>query len=204
MNGMAATDETAPAAPPFPELETARLRLCRITMDEADWFLRHFSVPEIVFGQGHAAPKDLEDAREQLALYIVDLFAGGGGLRWGIALMGSDVLIGSAGLYDWDREVRSAEAGYDLDPSHWGRGIMTEAMIAILDYGFDVMELNRVQVLAMPRNGRSLRLAERLGFVREGVLRDHGHDETGALCDDVVLSLLSHEWRARTRRGSPG
>ena len=51
---------------------------------------------------------------------------------------------------------------------------MSEALTAILDYGFDVMDLNRVQVLAMPRNARSLRLAERLGFVREGVLREHG------------------------------
>ena len=71
---------------------------------------------------------------------------------------------------------------------------MTEALAAILDYGFDVMGLNRVQVLAMPGNARSLRLAERLGFVREGVLREHGHDESGSLVDDVVLSLLCREW----------
>ena len=170
-------------------------------MDDADWFLRHFSVPEIAHGQGYAAPAGLDEAREQLALYIVDLYKRGDGLRWGIALKGSDDLIGSAGLYDWDREVRSAEAGYDLLPSHWGRGIMSEALTAILDYGFDVMDLNRVQVLAMPRNARSLRLAERLGFVREGVLREHGHDESGALVDDVVLSLLRREWKARTARG---
>lgn len=195
------TTTDGPHPPPFPELETARLRLREITMDDAKWFLRHFSVPEIVRGQGYAAPTGLDEAREQLALYVVDLYRRGGGLRWGISLKGSDELIGSAGLYDWDREVGSAEAGYDLLPSHWGKGIMTEAMTAVLDHGFDVMGLNRVQVLAMPRNDRSLRLAERLGFVREGVLRDHGHDETGALVDDVVLSLLRREWEAQTKRG---
>lgn len=190
-----------PLPPPFPALETDRLRLREVTIDEADWFLRHFSTPEIVRGQGYPAPADLDEARRQLALYLVDLYARGGGLRWGITLKGSDELIGSAGLYDWDREVRSAEAGYDLLPSQWGMGIMTEAMTAVLDYGFDVMDLNRVQILAMPRNERSLRLAERLGFVREGVLREHGHDETGALVDDVVLSLLRREWKARTTGG---
>lgn len=196
---MTVTD--GPHPQPFPELATARLRLREITMDDVEWFLRHFAVPEIVHGQGYAAPAGLDEAREQLALYIVDLYKRGDGLRWGIAFMGSDDLVGSAGLYDWDREVRSAEAGYDLVPSHWGRGIMTEALTAILDYGFDVMGLNRVQVLAMPRNARSLRLAERLGFVREGVLREHGHDESGALVDDVVLSLLRREWKARTAGG---
>ena len=91
-------------------------------MDDSEWFLRHFSVPEIEHGQGYAAPAGLDEAREQLALYIVDLYKRGDGLRWGILLKGSDDLIGSAGLYDWDREVRSAEAGYDLPPLPLGQG----------------------------------------------------------------------------------
>jgi ribosomal-protein-alanine N-acetyltransferase len=184
----------------FPELETARLRLREVTMDDAAWYLAHFSTPEIAWGQGYPAPSGIEGAREELARFIVDLFAREEGLRWGIALKGAHALIGSAGLYDWDREVGSAELGYDLDPVHWGQGIMTEALSAILSHAFDVMALNRVQVLVMPRNERSLRLVERLGFVREGVLRRHGHDETGALCDDVVLSLLREEWDAARRR----
>lgn len=222
----------------FPELETARLRLREITVDDLGWFMRHFSIPEICHGQGYPPPVDLDEARRQLGQYVVDLYAEGKGLRWGItlneaaatgdrsgrgtaaaadrsgganALAGganaladganalADVgdLIGSAGLYDWDREVRMAEAGYDLDPAYWGRGIMTEAMTAILAYGFEVMGLNRIQLVAMPRNTASLALAERLGFVREGVLRDHGHDETGALVDDVMCSMLRPEWEAR-------
>jgi ribosomal-protein-alanine N-acetyltransferase len=186
--------------PAFPKLETERLHLREITMDDAEWFLAHFSTPEIVWGQGHPAPGGIEDAREQLARYIVDLFAQGRGLRWGIVLEGADALIGSAGLYDWDREIGSAELGYDLDPRHWGRGIMTEALRAILGFAFEVMRLDRVQALAMPRNERSLRLVERLGFTREGVLRHHGHDETGAVCDDVILSLLRDEWGATAMR----
>ena len=110
-------------------------------------------------------------------------------------MKGDDALVGSAGFDDWDREVGSAETGLRPRPGHWGKGIMTEALTAILDHGFDAMGLNRVQVLVMPRNQRSLRLAGRLGFVREGVLRDHGVDETGAVCDNVVLSLLRREWR---------
>jgi ribosomal-protein-alanine N-acetyltransferase len=169
-------------------------------MEDVDWFLAHFSTPEIVRGQGFPAPDGIEGAREELARYVVDLFAQREGLRWGISIRDRAGLIGSAGLYDWDREVGSAELGYDLAPAHWGRGIMTETLRAILAYGFTTMELNRVQVLVMPRNERSLRLAEGLGFVREGVLRDHGVDETGTVCDDVVLSLLRREWRAAAVR----
>jgi len=186
--------------PLFPELETERLRLREITMDDAEWLLEHFSTPEIAWGQGHPAPRGIEGAREELARYIVDLFAQGKGLRWGIALEGADALIGSAGLYDWDREIGSAELGYDLDPRHWGHGIMTEALTAILGFAFEAMRLDRIQVLAMPRNERSLRLVERLGFTREGLLRHHGRDETGAVCDDVILSLLRDEWGATAMR----
>jgi ribosomal-protein-alanine N-acetyltransferase len=193
-------DDPHVTIPAFPELKTARLRLREITMDDADWFLAHFSAPEVVYGQGFPAPDGIEGAREGLARYVVDLFARRQGLRWGICLRGDDALIGSAGFYDWDRKVGSAELGYDLAPAHWGKGIMAEALRAILDYAFATMELNRVQVLVMPRNERSLRLAARLGFVREGVLRDHGVDETGATCDDAVLSLLRREWQAAAVR----
>jgi ribosomal-protein-alanine N-acetyltransferase len=184
----------------FPELETKRLRLREITMDDAAWYLSHFSLPEIACGQGFPAPADIGVARDELARFIVDLRARGEGLRWGISLKGEDTLIGSAGFYDWDRRVGSAEMGYDLRPAFWGRGVMTEAATAILDHGFDGMGLNRVQVLVMPRNERSLGLAGRLGFVREGVLRDHGLDETRAVCDDVVLSLLRRESARAARR----
>ena len=91
--------------------------------------------------------------------------------------------------------MRSAEFGYDLRPEYWGRGLMTEALTAILDFAFTRLDLNRAQIVLMPRNGHSRRLAERLGFTEEGTLREHDLDERGALCDDVVFSLLAREWR---------
>ena len=112
-------------------------------------------------------------------------------------------LIGSAGFYDWDGEVRSAEFGYDLRPEYWGRGLMAEALTAILDFAFGRLGLNRAQVLLMPRNRRSRRLVERLGFTEEGTLREHDFDERGELCDDVVFSLLAREWSER-RTSSAG
>lgn len=199
--------------PGFPELTTPRLKLRRVTLDDVGWYLDHFSIPEIVAGQGCAPPADLEAAREQLQRYFVDSFEQHRGIRWGLVLRedaaeaaagdgaetGSPAapLIGSAGFYDWNAEVRSAEFGYDLRPEYWGRGLMAEALGAILDFAFTRLGLNRAQILLMPRNLRSRRLAERLGFTEEGVLREHDLDERGELCDDVVFSLLAREWRGR-------
>ena len=60
---------------PFPELQTERLDLREVSTDDAEWFLAHFSTPEIVYGQGFPAPADIGEARAQMAKYIVDPFA---------------------------------------------------------------------------------------------------------------------------------
>ena len=192
----------------FPKLTTERLLLRQVTLGDAEWYLEHFSVPEIVWGQGCAPPEGIEAAREQTTRYFVESFEQRRGMRWGLVLKedlahagapdAGAPLIGSAGFYDWDAEVRSAEFGYDLRPEYWGRGLMAEALTAILDFAFGSLGLNRAQVLLMPRNLRSRRLVERLGFTKEGALREHDFDERGELCDDVVFSLLAREWRART------
>jgi ribosomal-protein-alanine N-acetyltransferase len=201
----------------FPVLETERLTLREVTADDAPWYLAHFSRPEIVQGQGYAPPADLEAARRELHEYFTRLFSRHAGLRWGLELRAgagesggaadggsaeatgpeAGALIGSAGLYDWDEEVRSAEIGYDLDPAYWGRGLMAEALSAIFDFAFTQLDANRLQAIAIPGNSASRSLLERLGFTQEGVLREHGHDEHGGLVDDVMYSLLRREWRTK-------
>ncbi len=183
----------------FPELQTSRLRLREIGPGDVAWYLRHFSRKEIVQGQGFPAPKGLSGARKELKLYIIDLFNNRNGFRWGIELKEEDALIGSCGYYKWVKpEGRQAEIGYDLDPEYWGRGIMTEALTAIVEFGFRRMRLNRIELLALPHNRNSIRLARRLGFVREGRMREHGMDERGRPADDVLFSLLKRDWLDRT------
>jgi ribosomal-protein-alanine N-acetyltransferase len=175
----------------FPELETERLVLREVTIADAEWYLEHFSRKEIVQGQGFPAPKGMKEAREELQLYFVDLFKERLGFRWGIELKAVGGLIGSCGYYKWLKpDGRQAEIGYDLDPPYWGQGIMTEALIAIIDFGFQKMKLNRIELLVMPRNKRSIGLAGKLGFKKEGVLREHGFDENMRPVDDVIFSMI--------------
>jgi ribosomal-protein-alanine N-acetyltransferase len=181
----------------FPVLKTRRLVLKQVTVKDAPWYFEHFNTKEIVEGQDHGGPRDLSEARAELKLYFTDNFRRRSGIRWGITLRGDDKLIGSAGFYKWIQPERyQAEMGYDLDPACWGKGIMTEALSAIIQYGFDNMGLHRIEVLISHHNRRSQLLIRRLGFKREGVLRDHYFVE-GRFSDDVIFSLLKEELKAR-------
>jgi len=176
--------------PEFSELETPRLHLREITADDTAWYLAHFSRPEIVRGQGFAAPADLEAAARELRTYVLDLFALRAGFRWGIAVRDTRELIGSLGFYRWvDEPFPRAEVGYDLDPGWWGRGLMSEALRAILAFGFERMGLARVEAYVMTDNEPSCRLLERLGFERDALLPRHGEDEHGRPCDEFRFVL---------------
>ena len=182
----------------FPVLRTKRLVLREVTRKDARWYFKHFNTWEIIDGQEHVGPRNMKEAREELELYFVDNFRDGTGIRWGVTLSGNDELIGSVGFYKWRKESSQAEAGYDLDPRYWRMGIMTEAMTAIIRYGFGAMRLNRIEVLISPRNRNSLRLVRRLGFKNEGVLREH-YFYKGKFTDDVLFSLIKREWPPRLR-----
>ena len=177
--------------PEFPELETPQLHLREITADDTAWYLAHFSRAEIVRGQGFAAPVDLEVAARELRTCVLDLFAFRAGFRWGIALSGTRELIGSLGFYRWmDEPCAQAEIGYDLDPEWWGRGLMSEALRAVLAFGFERMELARVEACVMTDNERSCRLLARLGFYRDAFLQRHGENEHGQPCDELRFVMV--------------
>lgn len=189
------------AFPAFPELTTERLILRELTAADAGWYLRHFSRPEIVSGQGYPPPADLAAAEAELRTFVLDLFRARKGFRWGIATRDDPELIGSAGLYKWvDGPLRQAELGYDLDPAAWGRGYMREALGAILDFAFGPMRLERVEAFVLASNERSQRVLDRLGFQRVALLPDHGEDEHGRLRDEWHFGLRHDEW---SRSGAP-
>lgn len=184
----------APASAPFPTLQTERLVLREITLDDAEFWVRNFSDPEVVELTAWEPPRDLDAAKDEITQYCIRPFREATGIRWGIALRGGPDLIGTLGYHQWVREgAHRARMGYDLLREHRRRGIMTEAMRAVLAYGFTAMGLHRVEVLTDPVNTASIRLAERLGFHRDGTLRENTYFR-GRFIDDVVFSLLRQEW----------
>jgi ribosomal-protein-alanine N-acetyltransferase len=182
----------------FPVLRTRKLVLREVTAKDTPWYFKHFNTWEIVDGQEYPGPKDMKVARRELKLYFTDNFRNDTGIRWGITLKGSDDLIGSAGLYKWTKKTSQVETAYDLDPKYSGQGIMTEAMTAIIQYAFEVMKVNRIEALVSTRNKGSLGLVRRLGFRKEGTLREHDF-YNGKFTDDFLFSLLKRDWRHRHR-----
>jgi len=177
----------------FPQLETDRLILREMTSDDVGFYFRHFNNDKIVEGCCFPGPKTLEAAKEELERYCIKPFKENRGIRWGIVRKGGNELIGTCGYYDWIKTACRAEIGYDLDPAYWGQGIMTEALRAMLKYGFEKMGLNRIQAIIDSKNTRSLKLVHRLGFKKEGVFRERSYFN-GHFLDDVCFSFLKKEW----------
>lgn len=102
-------------------------------------------------------------------------------------------VVGGVRLYLTDAPGRIAGTGLNLARTHWGRGYATEAWNAVLDYAFERAALHRVYATADSRNLASIRVLEKLGMSREGVLRQH-HLHRGEYADEVVYGILSSEW----------
>lgn len=85
------------------------------------------------------------------------------------------------------------EIGYATRRDRWRRGLTTDAVVTMLGFAFETLELHRIQAACGPENTASRALLERLGFQREGVMRDHVFTN-GAWRDSILYSLLSHEW----------
>lgn len=177
----------------FPQLETDRLILREMALDDVEFYFRHFDNDKVIEGCCFLGPKSLEAAKKELELYCIRTFKENRGIRWGIVRKGGNKLIGTCGYYDWNKAARRAEIGCDLDPAYWGQGIMTEAFRAVLKYGFEKMVLNRIQAIIDSENTRSLKLVHRLGFKKEGVLRQRSYFR-GQFRDDVCFLLLKKEW----------
>jgi len=106
----------------------------------------------------------------------------------------SETIIGRCGLHKWNVEHKRAEIGYVMaDARFKGKGLMTEAIKAIIDYGFTKMKLNRTEALVGIGNVPSLRIMEKFKFKKEGILRQYFHIST-QFEDSVLFSKLYCEY----------
>ncbi|HEV7816110.1 MAG TPA: GNAT family protein [Janthinobacterium sp.] len=118
----------------------------------------------------------------------------GSALRFGLEIAASGELIGNCTLYHFSPSNRRCEVGYILGRGHWGKGYMAEAMARLLAHAFDALDLNRIEADIDPRNAASARLLERLGFRKEGFMRERWI-VNGEICDTDYYGLLRAEWR---------
>jgi ribosomal-protein-alanine N-acetyltransferase len=177
----------------FPELHTPRLRLRALTPADAPALLRIHADTDWMRWYGIDPVRDLSEA-EQLAELFAGWFASGAGFRWGLEKKDDGALIGSCGLFRWNRSWRNCALSYEIARDCRRRGYMREALSAVLDYGFDFMQLHRIQAETHPDNAASIALATRLGFRFEGVHREQGY-WNGRFHDLHCYALLEQDWR---------
>jgi ribosomal-protein-alanine N-acetyltransferase len=183
----------APITPP--ELATPRLLLRPMQDGDAEALFTVFSDPAVMRYWSTPPWTDLAQARRE----ITDDAAGhatGEHLALGIVRRGDGQLIGRCTLFDRWPSCRRAQVGYGLAASAWGQGFATEAVTALLHHGFDALDLNRIEADIDPRNTASARTLERLGFTREGLLRERWI-VAGEVSDSEIFGLLRREWAAR-------
>ena len=120
----------------------------------------------------------------------------GSGIRWAICRPEApEELLGTCGFNLWVQNSARAVLGFDLARANWRQGIMSEALGLLLDYGFQQMELNRVEAVVFRDNDASCRLLAKLGFAREGLLREYEYLH-GRLQDMYMYSLLRRDREA--------
>lgn len=154
----------------YPRIETERLHLRELTLEDADAVFKHFSVPEVTRFMDIEPCQDLQEAEEVIAFHIQD-----SGCRYGLFCKESKELIGTCGYHCWstdDHQETKAEIGFDLAPNFWGKGLMQEALNPLIRMGFDVMGLDYVEATTEPENIQSQRLLKKLGFDQERELKD--------------------------------
>jgi ribosomal-protein-alanine N-acetyltransferase len=119
---------------------------------------------------------------------------------WAITDGADRPMLGFVGLCRFDRPHRRAEVCYELRPEYWGKGLVTEAIIRLVCHAFDQLGLHRIEGHTDPNNLKSVRVLERTGFVREGLLREN-YLFDGVFYDTAIYGLLATA--ERDAQGSP-
>ena len=174
-------------------LSTARLTLCPLRADDA-WplftmysdaaFMRYWSFP-------------LMKRFEQAVDYVAHRLQGSAAeieIVWSVELTATHEVIGICSLFNLEMAAQRAEIGFGLQSAYWGKGYMSEAARAVVDCGFDVLRLHRIEADIDPRNRASARVLEKLGFVREGLLRERWIVD-GEISDSAIYGLLRTDRR---------
>jgi RimJ/RimL family protein N-acetyltransferase len=177
----------------LPTITTPRLIMRWASEDDVDALYEVFSDPRVMryWSSGPlpnreaaaAMQRDIAEGNRQDTMW-----------KWGLALRETNKLIGTVTLFHLNLSNGRAEIGYAMGSAYWGMGYMNEALTALIIHAFDVLNLRRLEADVDPRNTPSVRTLERLGFQREGFLRERWH-VGGELQDALFYGLLRREWQ---------
>ncbi|EFQ23208.1 GNAT family N-acetyltransferase [Aminomonas paucivorans] len=175
---------------PFPVLVTPRLVLRSLCAEDAPALHRVWTEPAVTEYLVLTPFSSLGETEGMMRI-LTDLWPFGQGVRWVLEEEGR--VLGTCGFHNLAPEHRRAEVGYEMASEAWGRGLMSEALSAVLEFGFGTLGFHRVEAFVNRGNRRSEALLGRLGFHHDGCLRDYEFSR-GGFVDQECHSLLDREW----------
>ena len=174
---------------PFPNLESDRLLLRRIDKNDVQEIFAMRSDAETMKYIPRPLVKNNEEALEHLAM-IDSGIENNEAINWAITIKGSSKLLGIIGYYRTKHEHYRSEIGYMLLPEIHGKGIASEAVGIVVEFGFHEMKLHSIEAVIDPRNGASEKVLQKNGFIKEAHLKENEFFE-GKFIDSVIYSKLN-------------
>ena len=179
----------------LPQLETKRLILKKIAIENSADMYSYSSLESVTKYLLWSPHLNIHETKGYIE-YLQREYRKGNYADWGITYKENGVFIGTIGFANIDMDNNSGEIGYVLNPAYHRRGIMTEALERVLEFAFGTLAMHRVQLRIMDGNEASVKLAEKMGFKYEGMLRD------SILCKGAYrtvryYSMIENEYFAR-------
>ena len=175
---------------PFPEIKTKRLLLRKMTKADATELLFLRSDENVMQYIGREKIKTVEEAEGYIQKINTAVDANES-IMWAIALPdGPGTMIGTICFWNILKEHYRAEVGYMLHPGFWNKGLMKEALLAAIDYGFNQIKLHSIEGHINPANAVSGILLEKCGFIKEAYFKENFYFK-GNFFDSAVYSLLA-------------
>jgi ribosomal-protein-alanine N-acetyltransferase len=176
---------------PFPALSTDRLTLRAFTPADAAAFRAVLLAPGVTL-HSNWVDNPTRAQGERFVRGMARMYPKSEGCAWAIEDRGTGQLIGAIRYNSFQKKWRCGDIGYELHPDHWGRGLMSEALAAVVACGHGFFRLNRIQAWTLPGNGASDRVLEKAGFRFEGVLRERAWFK-GAFHDFRVFGRIASD-----------
>ena len=177
----------------FPIIKTKRLLLNELRENDIKDLYLIYSNKKVMKYMQAAAIKNLKDA-ENIYKSYKKMYRNKNGFRWGVRLQTNpNKLIGTFALHYYSKKNKRVEMGADLKPEYWNKGYSSEIVKKMINFAFEKLNIERLELRCLPENYPSKKIAEKFGFKYEGTLRNYVFVEGKGFLDESVYSLLKEE-----------
>ena len=155
----------------LPTIKTERLILRRMKLSDAEDIFAYAFDEELTKTTNWSAHKTIQDSENYLRT-MIKRYSYNQASEWCMVLRATGKVIGTCGFVSWVPKHYSGEIGYSIARKYWNMGLTTEAIRSVIDFGFNVVKLNRIEAKCKIHNIASERVMQKVGMQLEGIMRE--------------------------------